>query len=79
MAKTVGELKKLLDSYPDDLCIAYVSRGNYTDDITIRECVVLGKFQNPVNNRMGYPPYYRKRKVYDSETWIEDVEVLVLE
>lgn len=76
MAKTVGELKKLLEGYPDDMAITYLDDEgiyhNSVDFITVR---TLGRFfhlSNPDNI------YYRESRFLTQEEHVEDVEALVL-
>lgn len=72
-ASTVGELRKMLESFPDDLKISYMDDdGNYLPDIDYIIVRSLGKFTR------GGTPYYREYRLLDDEKWIADVEVLVL-
>lgn len=76
MATTVGELKKLLEQYSDDLSIVFLDdEGSYDDTIDAIGVQTLGVFA-----RLSYPEYtyYRAYKLLESEMWIRDEEVLVL-
>lgn len=73
MAKTVGELKKLLEEYPDDLEVVYMdNEGEYNLGFDIVARRPLGVFVQG-----GYEVYL-EYKLYQSQKWQRDVEVLVL-
>jgi len=76
MANTVGELKKLLGKYPDDLHIAFLDdEGNYVDDLKVIEERTLGIFSRGQTPELKY---YRTHKFLENEIWYEDRRVLVL-
>lgn len=73
MANTVGELKRLLEQYQDDLHVSFLDgEGKYCDPITIISVKTLGRFFR------GGEEYYREYRLYGDDEWVRDEEVLVL-
>lgn len=73
LTETVGELRKLLDKYPDNLPIQYMDEHGYYCDVGVVSVTKLHKIRYPNWRNFTYSEFRLK----DAD-WIEDVEVLVL-
>ena len=79
MTQTVGDLRKLLEQYPDDLVISIEDEAGYSyEPLEVIGKITLGLFSNAVTRKHSLNPYYRRYKLYDDEEHIRDVEVLIL-
>lgn len=73
MANTVGELRRLLEDYPDGMHVTFLDdEGKYCDPIEFVGVKSLGRF-----SRQG-AEYYRDYKLYTDDEWVRDEEVIIL-
>lgn len=75
MAGTVGELKKLLEQYPDDMAIAILDAdADYVPGVELRFAGILGLFED----KFGDDRYFSSRPFFGVWKWLKDEEVLIL-
>lgn len=73
MAHTVGELRRLLEQYPDSMSLAFCDDNvGFRVGIDVYEHGTLGLFDDGGNLR-----YYRGKPLWNPE-WVRDEEVLIL-